>query len=69
MDVNLLRSLATLLMLGLFITIVAWALAAKRRAGFDEAAMLPFVEDTLDDPPIVLPAKPPAASSPGARHG
>ena len=47
MDVNVLRSLTTLLMFLVFIGIVVWCLAARRRQAFDEAARLPF----LDEPP------------------
>ena len=59
MDVNDLRSLTTLFMLVVFVGIVAWALAGKRRAGFDEAAQLPFV----DSQP--LPVAPPVATAVG----
>ena len=44
MDVNDLRTLTTLLMFGVFVGIVVWALAGKRQAQFDEAAQLPFAE-------------------------
>ena len=44
MDVNDLRSLTTLLMFGVFVGIVVWALAGKRKTQFDEAAQLPFAE-------------------------
>ena len=54
MDVNVLRSLTTLLMFGVFIGIVFWALAGRRRAEFEAAAQLPFVDS-------VLPAAPGAA--------
>ncbi|MBL8350119.1 MAG: cbb3-type cytochrome c oxidase subunit 3 [Burkholderiaceae bacterium] len=45
MDVNDLRSIATLLMFVAFVGIVAWAWGAKRRAAFDDAAQLPFMDD------------------------
>ena len=51
MDVIVLRSLSTLFMFLVFVGIVVWSLAARRRKGFDEAAQLPFLEDTLDDVP------------------
>ena len=51
MDVIVLRSLTTLFMFLVFVGIVVWSLAARRRKGFDEAAQLPFLEDTLDDVP------------------
>ncbi len=44
MDVNDLRSLTTLLMFAVFVGIVVWALAGKRKTQFDEAAQLPFAE-------------------------
>ena len=46
MDVNILRSLTTLFMFLVFIGIVVWALAGRRRAEFDAAAQLPFVESS-----------------------
>jgi len=46
MDVNVLRSLTTLFMFLVFIGIVVWALAGRRRAEFDAAAQLPFVESS-----------------------
>ncbi len=52
MDVIVLRSLTTLFMFLVFVAIVVWSLAARRRQGFDEAAQLPF----LDKPPGDLPA-------------
>jgi cytochrome c oxidase cbb3-type subunit 4 len=46
MDVNVLRSLTTLFMFLVFIGIVVWAMAGRRRAEFDAAAQLPFVESS-----------------------
>ena len=45
MDINLARSLVTVVSLVLFIGIVAWAWSRKRKADFDEAARLPFEQD------------------------
>jgi cytochrome c oxidase cbb3-type subunit 4 len=45
MDLNLLRSVATLMMFVLFIGIVVWAWSRQRQASFDDAAQLPFVDD------------------------
>jgi cytochrome c oxidase cbb3-type subunit 4 len=45
MDVNDLRTAVTLLSFVAFLGIVAWALARRNAARFDEAAQLPFVED------------------------
>ena len=50
MDVIVLRSLTTLFMFLVFIGIVVWSLAARRRQGFDEAAQLPFLESPLESP-------------------
>ncbi len=45
MDVNDLRSIVTVVSLIAFLGIVAWAWSGKNRAGFDEAARLPFAEE------------------------
>jgi len=45
MDVNDLRSVATLLMFLLFLGIVVWAWNGRRRAEFEAAAHLPFQDD------------------------
>ena len=45
MDVNDLRSVTTLLMFAAFVGIVAWAWAGHRRARFDDAAQVPFMDD------------------------
>ena len=42
MDINLLRSIVTVLSFVLFIGIVVWAWSARNRERFDEAAHLPF---------------------------
>ncbi|HNE60602.1 MAG TPA: cbb3-type cytochrome c oxidase subunit 3 [Ottowia sp.] len=42
MDINLLRSIVTVLSFVLFIGIVFWAWSARNRERFDEAAQLPF---------------------------
>ncbi|HRD83557.1 MAG TPA: cbb3-type cytochrome c oxidase subunit 3 [Rubrivivax sp.] len=44
MDVNDLRIATTISSFVLFVGIVAWAWSKNRRAGFHEAANLPFVE-------------------------
>ncbi|MCE2971161.1 MAG: cbb3-type cytochrome c oxidase subunit 3 [Burkholderiales bacterium] len=46
MDINMLRSLDTLLLLVAFLGIVWWAYHRKSKQGFDEAASLPFADDT-----------------------
>ena len=45
MDINDLRSIVTVVSLFTFVGIVAWAFSRRNRAHFDEAAMLPFIED------------------------
>ena len=62
MDVNDLRSATTLFMFLVFVGIVVWALAGKRRAGFDEAAQLPFAHTPCDGPPPVTAGTPPAVA-------
>ena len=42
MELNLLRSLATVLAFASFVALVAWAWSRTRRSAFDEAARLPF---------------------------
>jgi cytochrome c oxidase cbb3-type subunit IV len=45
MDLNDLRSLATVLVFAAFIGIAVWAWSGRRRADFDAAANLPLVDD------------------------
>ncbi len=42
MDINLLRSIVTVVTFLVFIGIVLWAWSTRNRARFDEAARLPF---------------------------
>ncbi len=51
MDVNDLRAASTLFMFLAFIGIVFFALSRHRRAGFDEAAQVPFLDDAPADAP------------------
>jgi cytochrome c oxidase cbb3-type subunit 4 len=51
MDVNVLRSLTTLFMFLVFIGIVVWAMAGRRRADFEAAAQLPFVDSSTQVAP------------------
>ena len=44
-DVNTLREIATVICFGTFVGILAWTFARRNRAGFDEAAKLPFDQD------------------------
>ncbi|MEK7435541.1 MAG: cbb3-type cytochrome c oxidase subunit 3 [Pseudomonadota bacterium] len=45
MDINTLRSIVTVLAFAAFIGIVLWAYSDRSKAGFDQAARLPFEED------------------------
>jgi len=45
MDINTVRITITLISLAIFLSIVAWAMSPKSRAGFEAAAQLPFEEE------------------------
>ena len=45
LDINTLRSMATVVSFITFIGIMAWAYASRNAADFDEAAQLPFGQD------------------------
>ncbi len=45
MDINLLRSIVTVVAFVVFIGIVIWAWSRRNKARFDEAARLPFEQD------------------------
>ena len=66
MDINDLRSITTVMSMLAFAGIVAWALRRSNRARFDEAAMLPFAEDTPARNSSALAQAP--ASEPPAQH-
>jgi cytochrome c oxidase cbb3-type subunit 4 len=44
MDINVLRTVVTVVVFAAFIGIVCWAYAPSRRARFERDAMLPFDE-------------------------
>lgn len=46
MDINTLRTASTVLCFGLFLGIVAWTFRARNRADFEQAAQLPFEQDS-----------------------
>jgi cytochrome c oxidase cbb3-type subunit 4 len=50
MDVNDLRSAVTVISLLLFLCLVAWTWSRRRKADFDEAAQLPFVDEASATP-------------------
>ncbi len=45
MDLNMVRSLMTLLLLGVFVGIWVWAWSARQRDRFAEAASIPLNDD------------------------
>ena len=45
MDINMLRSIVTVVAFVIFIGIVIWAWSRKNQARFEEAARLPFEQD------------------------
>ncbi len=45
-DVNTLRSLVTVLSFAGFLAIVVWVYSRRNHASFDEAAQLPFADDS-----------------------
>jgi cytochrome c oxidase cbb3-type subunit 4 len=57
-DINLIRSIFTVLVFATFIGVCIWAWSSKRKRGFDEAAQLPFVEP--DVPPAADKNKDPS---------
>lgn len=51
MDINTLRGLITALLIVIFIALFIWAYSKNRQSAFDEAAMLPLLEDNkIPDP-------------------
>lgn len=51
MDINDLRGISTALLLVAFVALVFWAFSKKRKQEFDEAANLPFADETADETP------------------
>jgi cytochrome c oxidase cbb3-type subunit 4 len=49
MDINTWRAILTLLAFVCFVGIAWWAYSRKRRARFEEAANLPFADETSKD--------------------
>jgi len=49
MELNVLRSVMTLISFLVFLGIVVWAWKGRRREAFDAAAQLPFVDDEPSD--------------------
>ena len=51
MDINFLRSFVTVLAFVIFVGILVWAYLPSRKAGFEDAARLPF--EPFDSPDSV----------------
>ncbi|BBT16102.1 CcoQ/FixQ family Cbb3-type cytochrome c oxidase assembly chaperone [Metapseudomonas otitidis] len=45
MDIGTLRGLGTLMVLVAMIGVICWAYSGRRKADFDQAALLPFGDD------------------------
>jgi cytochrome c oxidase cbb3-type subunit IV len=52
MDINVVRSIVTVVSFLAFLGILFWALAPKRKVAFDEAARLPFADSDESDTEI-----------------
>lgn len=46
LDVNTMRSLTTVVSFAAFLAIIAWAFSRKNRQSFDDAAALPFADES-----------------------
>lgn len=46
-DVNVWRSFVTVLAFVLFLALMVWTWQRSRKAAFDEAAQLPFIDDDV----------------------
>ncbi|WP_085317854.1 cbb3-type cytochrome oxidase subunit 3 [Derxia lacustris] len=51
MELNVLRSAATVMSFLVFVGIVVWAWNGRNRADFDEASQLPFADDDRAETP------------------
>ncbi|WP_172147528.1 MULTISPECIES: cbb3-type cytochrome oxidase subunit 3 [Pseudomonas] len=47
MDIGTIRGIGTALVLLSFVCVTLWAYSSKRRAAFDEAALLPFADEPM----------------------
>jgi cytochrome c oxidase cbb3-type subunit 4 len=45
MDINVLRSIATVTSFAFFVGVLFWAFSRRNAAGFNEAAQLPFMDE------------------------
>ena len=53
-DINDIRNMITVLSFVIFGGIVVWALSSRNKARFDEAELLPFIEDETAYTPVRL---------------
>ncbi|HDZ57616.1 MAG TPA: cbb3-type cytochrome c oxidase subunit 3 [Pseudomonas xinjiangensis] len=49
MDINTVRGIATILVMLAFLGVVLWAYSSYKKKDFDEAAQLPFDDETEDE--------------------
>jgi cytochrome c oxidase cbb3-type subunit 4 len=49
MDIGTLRGLGTLLVLVAFVSVTLWAYSSRNKSRFDEAANLPFADESMND--------------------
>lgn len=63
MDINLLRGIATIVVMASFLSIFWWAYIYRSKESFNDAANLPFVDDTR------MATNRPNQSNPIKRHG
>ncbi|WP_067522279.1 CcoQ/FixQ family Cbb3-type cytochrome c oxidase assembly chaperone [Endozoicomonas ascidiicola] len=52
MDINTIRGLATVVALIAMLSVIIWAYSSKRKGEFDEAASLPFADDSDINIPV-----------------
>lgn len=57
MDINILRALATVFCAIAFVGIFVWAYSGKQKRGFDEAANLPFADESKHRSAVIHAAK------------
>ena len=63
MNAGTLQGISTVLAMIAFAGVVWWAYGSKRKARFDEDAMLPFVEDDVTHQRHTTPIEPASRSS------
>ena len=49
MDINTMRGIATILAFAAFLGVCWWAYGSRRKPRFDEAANLPFADESLNE--------------------